>query len=199
MDQPSTVVNEPLTPAEPSQGTPQVNPTPEDAGKPAPGDKTDSALLLKSLQEEREKRRQLEEENELLKSSTLSEHVDDIPSDEGKALKKLIDDQNAKIAKLEDEKQLEKAYAQFPELKGLASEFDTYKAEFPRHKLENVAKLFLAEKGIIDSPRKGLEKSTGGTRTPLAAGLTVEDVKTLRETNYRKYQDLLMKGQIPNL
>jgi len=194
MDQnPSIVVKEDLTNLEPSQGTPQVTPTPEDVAKPAPGDKTESALLLKSLQEEREKRRQLEEENEALKSSTLSE---DIPSDEGKALKKLIDDQNAKIAKLEDEKQLDKVYAQFPDIKGLSSEFETYKAEFPRHKLENVAKLFLAEKGLLDTSRKGLEKSTGGTRVPLSSGMSVEDVKTLRETNFRQYQDMLRKGQI---
>ena len=62
--------------------------------------------------------------------------------------------------------------------------------------MENVVKLFLSENGLIESPRRGLEKPTGGDRTPPLMGMTSEEVKTLRETNYRKYEDMLMKGQI---
>jgi hypothetical protein len=170
----------------------------EDTTKPAQaGEKTDPNLLLKSLQEERERRRLAEEKAKLLEEQlTSSTPSDEVFSDEGKALKSHISSIESKLEKLEEEKQLEKIYSQFPDLKSLASEFDTYKQDYPRHKLENVAKLFLSEKGLMESPRKGLEKTTGGTRQPISSTMTSDEVKTLRTTNYKKYQDMLMKGLI---
>jgi hypothetical protein len=97
---------------------------------------------------------------------------------------------------LEDEKALDKVYAQFPALKEVAAEFEAYKADYPRHKLENVAKLFLQEKGLLDTPRIGLEQPTGGTRVAPTSGMTADDVKNLRENNWAKYQDMVSKGLI---
>ena len=198
----SNVVKEPLTPALPSNGTPPTV-VPEETTPPAPaGSKTDSELLLKSLHEEREKRKLeaektklLEEELELLKSSVPSEN--EVFSDEGKVLKKEISTLTEKINSIEEEKNLEKLYNQYPLLREKAEEFKEFrKAEHPRAKLESVVKLYLAENGLLEPVRKGLERPTGGPKIPPTSGMTAEDVKTLRQTNFKKYQEMLMKGQI---
>ena len=196
MDENPTVVNEDLTSPEASHAEP-VEGTKEEATSSAPGTKTDSSLLLKSLQEEREKRRILEEKVNILESSQVPSDAD-VFSDEGKMLKKEIASLNQKITSIEEEKNLEKLYSQYPLLKEKAGEFTEYRsAEHPRAKLESVAKLFLVENGLLESPvRKGLEKTTGGSRTPTTIGMTPEEVDTLRKTNFRKYKEMLMKGQL---
>jgi hypothetical protein len=52
------------------------------------------------------------------------------------------------------------------------------------------------EKGLLEPVRKGLEKPTGGDRTPLSSGMSTEEVKSLRETDYKKYREMLKKGLI---
>lgn len=187
------VVKDPLTPGLPSEGkTPTV--IPEEITPSAPGSKTESELLLKSLQEEREKRRVLEEEISSLKSSIPS---DEVFSDEGLALKKQLDAMNEKFSTLEEEKNLEKLYNQYPLLRESADKFVEFRqAEHPRAKLESVAKLFLAENGLLEPQRKGLEKPTGGTRTPESQGMTVEEIADLRSNNWKKYKDMAAKGLI---
>ena len=194
------VVKEPLTPALPSNGNQPIIPQ-EGGVQPAPGAKTDSELLLKSLQDEREKRRQAEErqktmEEELLtlKSSLPS---DEVFSDEGKAILKRLEAQEQRFAQLEEEKNLEKLYNQYPVLRESADKFLEYRQqEHSRAKLESVAKLFLSENGLLEPTRKGLEKPTGGIREPVPQGMTQEDIKKLRETDYRKYTDMIKKGLI---
>jgi len=196
MEEIQPVVKEEVTAPEVRE---DLNPTPVaevTEETPAPiqaGDKTDPNLLLKSLQEEREKRRLLEEELETLKSSALSEEV---YSDEGKILKKQITTLTEKINFIEEEKILQGLYFQYPVLKDKSAEFDEFRKDYPRTKLENVAKLYLAENGLLEPVRKGLEKPTGGPRAPLTSGMTADDVKTLRETNFKKYQEMVSKGQI---
>jgi len=199
MENKDTVVNqEPLTEAPISEDVktqePEVKPTEEVKPKAQAGDKTDPNLLLKSLQGEREKRRLLEEELETLKSSALSE--DEVFSDEGKALKKQITALTEKINSIEEDKNLQAVYSQYPVLREKSEDFDTFRAEYPRTKLGNVAKLYLAENGLLEPTRKGLEKTTGGPRIPMTSGMTADDVKKLRETNFKKYQDMLSKGLI---
>lgn len=154
---------------------------------PKSGDKTDPNLLLKSLQEEREKRRLMEEELLALKAI----HSEPSYQSDDERIAKL----EAQIQQLTDKEQLTRVYSQFPELKDFA-EFDEYRKEFPQTKLENVAKLFLTEKGVMGTPRKGLEKTTGGNKQPQQTGMSVEDVKLLRETNFKKYQKMLMEGKL---
>ena len=187
------VVNGQSTPAQPSEG--KAPTVPQEGGTPsAPGSKTESELLLKSLQEEREKRRVLEEEISSLKSSLPS---DEVFSDEGLALKKQLDAMNEKFSTLEEEKNLEKLYNQYPLLRESADKFIEFRqAEHPRAKLESVAKLFLAENGLLEPQRKGLEKPTGGTRTPESQGMTVEEIADLRSNNWKKYKDMAAKGLI---
>lgn len=169
--------------------------TPETA-TPIPGSKTPESNLYAALQEERQKRKELEDKLLQAQTSVLPD-TDDIFSDEGKVLQQKIEALNSTISRLEDERNLEKTFAQFPALKEFPNEFDSFRKDFPRHKLENVAKLFLSEKGLIGGePRKGLEKPTGGDKTPQPSGLTSEEVRDLRTNNFKKYQQMLQEGKI---
>ena len=170
---------------------------PEEITPPAPkaGDRTDRNLLLKSLQEEREKRKLLEEKLALLESPVPSEEVF---SDEGKILEKEISSLKSELSEVKTELTKKDLLIAYPILKEKATEFEEFRAD-PENagmNLRTAAKAFLAENGLIDAPRRGLERPTGGTRVPLTSGMTVDDVKNLRETNYRRYQEMLMKGQI---
>ena len=170
----------------------------EDVTTTVPGSKTDPNLLLKSLQEERAENKRLKEELEL-KSSVPSIDDVDVESDEGRQLKKLIAETNTRIAQLEREKQFDRVLAENPLIKENKAEFETFldDDENKRLSLSRAAKLFLTEKGLVgDSPRKGLEKATGGDRVPQTGKMTLEEVKELRETNYRKYSDMVKAGQI---
>jgi len=162
-----------------------------EAPQPQAGEKTDSALLLKSLQEERDRRRELEVQlQELSQVPTDNYMSDDEVSSKVNALQKRLDS-------LEEEKSTLEVTAKYPALKDNLDAFNEYKKEYPRHKLENVAKLFLSENDLLDSiPRKGLEPVNGGQRQAPQAGMTVEDVKTLRETNFKKYSKMLQEGKI---
>ena len=170
--------------------------TPEEVTPPAPGSKTESELLLKSLQEERDKRRALEEENNKLKSSIIPDN--EAFSDEGKMLQGKILSLESKLNSLEEEKALEKVCSQYPLLKEKISEFNEYrKSEHPRAKIESVAKLFLVENGLLETPQRiGLERSTGGSRSSVAPGMTPEDIENLRKNNYKLYKEKLMNGQL---
>lgn len=86
----------------------------------------------------------------------------------------------------------------YPTLKEVWVEFETY-LENPENAvmpMKTAARVFLAEKGALEPKRKGLEKPTGGSKTPLQTGMTTEDVKKLRETNYKEYTNKLRKGQL---
>lgn len=151
-----------------------------------PGSKTDPSLLLKSLQEERQKVKILEEQL-LTKTNTDEEEVF---SDEGKLLQQQI--------KVVEEKILLKDLSEkFPALKDKASEFKDYRNQYPGVELEKLAKLFLVENDLNEvEPRKGLEKQTGGMRTPQKQGMTVEEVADLRKNNFKKYLQLAREGKI---
>ena len=154
-----------------------------------PGSKTESSLLLKSLQEEREKRRELEEELNAIRSS------EDLSDDEVRVQLQRV---QAQLHAITEDKALTDLQGKFPALKDKTEEFNEYKKDFPESKLEAAAKAFLAEKGLLQSaePRKGLEKPSGGGRTAPSQGLSPDDIKDLRENNYRKYSQLLREGKI---
>jgi hypothetical protein len=205
MDEKEIVVNEELTNPDAPKAEP-AKAVPEEIAPSAPGSKTDSELLLKSLQEERDKRKNseekiknLEEELDNLKSSILPDT--DVYSEEGKALQAKISSVEAKLVSMEEERNLERIFSIYPILKENADDFNEYrKAEYPKTKIESVAKIYLAEKGLLETDqRKGLEKTTGGTRGPAPVGMTIEDVENLRKTNYKKYKQLLMEGKLDNI
>lgn len=194
MDENPNVVNDDLTNQQVSETKTQEV---EVVATPAPGSKTPPELLLKSLQEERDKIKKLEEEKRILEEELNTPKSEEVFSDEGKVLERQITSLTEKISQLEEEKSLEKLYAQYPVLKEKSEEFKEFrKTEHPKAKMESVAKLYLVENGFYEPSRKGLEKPTGGPRTPMTSGMTADEIKTLRETNYKKYSDMLMKGQI---
>ena len=86
----------------------------------------------------------------------------------------------------------------YPILKDVWNEFDSFRNE-PDNKgmnMKTAAKAFVTEKGLLEPTRKGLEKPTGGGHTPVSSGMSNDEVKKLRETDWRKYQELLKKGDI---
>lgn len=163
-----------------------------------PGDRTDPNLLLKSLQEEREKRRLLEQEIETLKSSTLPE-LEEAFSDEGKLLASQIKGLETKIEDLKFESSKKDLQISNPVFKEKWDDFESFRNN-PENKgmnLRTAAKAFLIDQDLLEPPaRKGLEKTTGGPRVPISTGMTADDVENLRKNNFKKYQELLKKGQI---
>jgi len=184
------VINEELTTPQPSEGTQEATPV-EESVAPEPGSKTDSALLLKSLKEEREKRRILEQEKQELElrleeSSALSD--EDI-SDEAKVLKKEISTLKGEVTSIREEKEFDRLCVLYPILKDKVEEFNEYRqSEHPKAKIGSVAKLYLADNGFFDAPRPGLEKSTGGDKTVTKTGMSFADAEVLRKTDWRRYQ-----------
>lgn len=162
--------------------------TPQEAGA---GTKTDSALLLKSLQQERDKRRQLEARLQELETSVSS----DTFSDEG--VQKEVRELRQELSQVKSELTKKDILISHPVLKDKWEELEEFRLldENKGMNLRTAAKAFLVENGLLDAPRKGLERPTGGKPT-LTPGMTAEDVKNLRQTNYKKYQELLAKGQL---
>lgn len=144
------------------------------------GSQTPAENLYAALAEERRLRKEAEDK---------LNNLDNVTTETDEDLVK-------RLKALEDKQELQELHSQFPELKNHTKEFEAFREDYPRHKGVNIAKLFLAEKGLIESPRKGLEKPTGGPRVNPNPDLTVEEVKNLRETNYRKYTDMVKKGLI---
>lgn len=154
------------------------------------GDKTDPNLLLKSLQEERERRRLAEVKVQELEDSIASVSADD----EG------IDSLKIELAEVKRKQQRSEVLESYPQMKEVWSDFEEFRTD-PENKgmnMRTAAKAFLAEKGLLENSvaRPGLERQTGGQRVPLSTGMSADDIKNLRENNYRKYLDMLRKGQI---
>lgn len=187
----------PETPQEPEapEVTPQAPATPE---KPPKG-----FVPLNALQEERQKRqaleerqKTLEEELETLKSSIPSEN--EVFSDEGKILKSEISSLKSELSEVKTELTRKDLLINYPILKEKWEEFETFRSDSDNKgmNLKTAARAFLIENGLFDAPRKGLEKTTGGPRTPITSEMSAEDIDSLRKNDYKKYYSMLKKGQI---
>lgn len=177
----------------------EAQPT-EEVIEVAPGAKTDSALLLESLKEEREKRRLAEakvaeQEAELL---ARNQPEADIYSDEGKVLLTRISNIEIQLTSREEREMLVSVQAKFPQIKDKQAEFEQFRSENPGMKLETQAKAFLVENDLFEPTivRKGLEKSSGGGRVPVKEGMTQEEITKIRLENPRKFREMLKSGQI---
>lgn len=184
----TTIVNEEevITP-EPTEEVTEVETPVEE-----PGSKTESVLLLESLQEERRKRREAEAALEAAKSTEY------LPEDEVR--QQLAAIQARLDSKIETD-QLQELQAKYPALKDKLAEFNDYRDD-PENKGMSVsaaARAFLAERDLLvtPAPRKGLEE--GRTqRAPVKTGRTEADVTELRNTNYRQYMKELKAGTLWN-
>lgn len=146
-----------------------------------------------------ERLKKLEKELEELQTGSPS---GDGTSDEGRALKKEIDDLKGKISSIETETAVKELKSSNPVFKDKWTEFEEFrtKDENKGMNLKTAAKAFLIENGLLDPTRKGLESPTGGPRKPTPSGkMTAEDVKTLRETNFKEYQKLLEQGKLNDI
>lgn len=200
-----TVIKDPLTPGQAPEANQQEVLSKEEVVPPVqPGSKTEPAELLKSLQEEREKRRLAEEKAKLaeeelntIKSSVPSES--EAWSDEGKVLESKIKSLTSELSEVKGELTKKDILIANPQLKEVWQEFEDFRQD-PENKgmnMRTAAKAFLTEKGMLEPKRKGLEAPTGGPKTtPSFETMTADEAKHLRETNYRKYQEMLKKDQI---
>lgn len=183
-----TIVNEPVIEAEPAEEVTEAAP---------PGAKTEPELLLKSLQEERDKRRELE--TELAKLKEVPDPLVEIYSEEGKALQAEIRQIKGALASSQTETKLSKLQNEFPALKDKEIEFKSFISD-PENtgiSIERAAKLFLAENNLLQAPaRKGLEKPTGGVRAPTKVGMTPEEIDELRVSNFQEYSKRIRAGTL---
>lgn len=133
------------------------------------------------------------EEQLRLKDSSVSD-----PFSDDEELKSEVKNLKDRLARFEEQSQLEAVHEQYPILKEKVVEFDEYRQQNPGMALAVAAKAFLVEHDLLGQPtkRKGLEKAGGGQRTPPSPKMSAEDAKRLRETNYNEYRKQLMAGKI---
>lgn len=165
--------------------------------KPQPGEKTDSALLLQSLKEEREKRRQLEAE--LATERTKVQSSEQVAfSDEGKSILKVVDSVKAELEGTKKELAMKDLVLANPALKDKRQEFEDYLLSNPGMRLETAAKAFIVENDLVEAPftRKGLEKASGGGRTQPQTGMSPDETDNLRVSNYREYARRIKNGTL---
>ena len=192
LQNPSPAVSEDAKPQTQLPEAPVVTPTTE---TPKVGSQTPPENLYAALADERRLRKEAEDKLNHIETTNLSEP--DVVSDEALILKGHIDSLSSEVVQMREEKALEKLCDQYPVLKENMDKFNEFrKAEHPTAKIESVAKLYLAENGLLEGRRVGLENPTGGDRAPVADGMSPEDVANLRKNNWRKYQDMVSKGLI---
>ena len=115
-----------------------------------------------------------------------------------------------KVINLEEkvrwEEDLKKAQKIYPALGEKEAEFKDYAYKFPKSvDIEVLAKSFLFDKVTppvpepAATPKKGLEKPTGGSRQAPAPGLGLGDIKRLREEQPRVYEKMLREGKLPKI
>lgn len=149
-----------------------------------------SGQNFERLEKEREKTAELEREIAALKENPVPSNMD---ADRLGSLESDLREMKAK----ETRREVNEA---FPQLKDVKEEFETY-LQNPENKgmhIKTAAKAFLTEKGLLDggAPRKGLERGTGGDHQPIPQGMSVEDAEKLRKTDYKRYRELIKKGQL---
>ena len=196
MDNNPTVVKDPLTPDQPSDGNP-ADILPGDNLPAAPGSKTPPELLLKSLQEERDARKVLEAKIEELENKINTPVLPEDLLPEEQAMQE-IKTLRSEISDVKDELAKKDVLIAHPILKDKWEEFEKFRSD-PENKgmnLRTAAKAFLTENGMLEPIRKGLEKTTGGPKTPVSTGMSSDEVKVLRETNPKKYYQMLKAGQL---
>ena len=113
---------------------------------------------------------------------------------------------NSAAAQLQWEKDFGKLANQpdFKDLISLKQEFEHFCSKRANTSIEDSAKSFLFDRakqiGAIEEKdkleRKGLEKGSGGIRTPKAPGLSYEERENLRKSDPKTYQKMVQKGLI---
>jgi hypothetical protein len=200
MDNIQPVVKDPLTPELASDAIVPLGVPP---APPAPGTKTDPALLLEALKDERTKRQTLEADlilarEELNNLKTNPTIPPESMSDEGRELDGKIKTLEQQLSGLQADNAKKDVLITYPILREKWAELEEFR-KLPENKgmnLRTSAKSFLVENGLLEAPRKGLEKTTGGPRVATPSGMSEDDVKVLRETSPKKYYQMVKNGQL---
>ena len=161
------------------------------------GSKTPEANLYAALEEERKLRKEAEQRAKEAEIKA-TESSEDVYSDEGKILKRHISSLEEKLNSLQEDRELQNLQAQYPAIKDKLADFNEFRKDYPKHKLENVDKIFLVERELATEipKRLGLEKTVAGPKAPPSSGMNVEDVANLRKTNYKKYLEMITSGKL---
>ena len=156
-----------------------------------------SSQNYERLKKEEEKRKQLEKEKKELEKKLKASESDPY-SDDDDELKGQIADLSATIFKMKEESDFKEVLSAHPVIGEKREEFDEFREGYPSLSIEKVAKLFIFEKGLTDetTKRKGLEKGGQKRTTQQRDGMTSEEVKSLRENNYKKYRELVKTGKL---
>ncbi len=148
-----------------------------------------SGQNFERLRKEQERTAELEREIAALRENPVPSDID---ADRLKTLEGDLREMKAKDARRE-------VNEKYPQLKDVKDEFESFLND-PENKgmrLETAAKAFLTEKGLLEgTPRRGLERHTGGDRQPVPQGMSVADAENLRKTDYKKYRELIKNGQL---
>lgn len=120
-----------------------------------------------------------------------------------KTLAKEIDSLKKESLKAKEEKawqnDFQKAKSKFPKLSGREDEFKEFCYKYPKSiDAETLAKSFLFEEET-PQPKKGLEKPTSGSKVPPKSGYSLEDIKNLRESDFKTYIKLIRQGKIKEI
>jgi len=158
------------------------------------------SLKTKNLELQKQKEHWREKYERDITNKPSAEVDDDFLSDEGKVLKEQINKLNEKLAVREKQDEEARIFTTYPQLKDKREEFQEF-LDDPDNagiKLDKVAKLFLVEKGLLETlpKRIGLERGTGGSKITNPSTLPIEDIKRLRESSPRRYQQMLRDGRI---
>ena len=163
-------------------------PVDEPAQPAAPAKPPEGYVPYQALNEERARRKELEQKLKEIESSPSS-LTDEEYSEEGKALRKEISRLNERFNSLEHQREEERVMSAHPILKDKSAEFEEFRAEYPGVKLDKVARLFIAENGLTEAvqPRIGLEKPTGGSKNAPASGISADEVDRIMKSDHRKF------------
>lgn len=190
------------TPTEPETELEQTEEVPP--AKPAP-----QAIPYERFREVNDKAKSLEEELKKIRESSVSseeppaldwEMMSDNEKWMAKELIKIKEDQLWK----ED---LDKVKKSFPQLGEREAEFKEYAYKYPKSVgIDVLAKSFLfenkPEKPVEPESKtatKGLERPTGGTRQVPSPGMTLADIKRLREEQPKLYEKMIRENKFPKV
>lgn len=156
------------------------------------------ALRIKNLELQKQKEHWKDKYDRDINNQKPPVIDDDSMSDEGRSLKANIASLEAKLASMETVQTIDKLAVQYPAIKDKQDEFEEFRSEYPGLALEKVAKIFVMEKGYNEqiNPKIGLEKATSGAKSQQKQGLSMDEVKRLRESQPRRYQQMLKDGRI---
>jgi DNA repair exonuclease SbcCD ATPase subunit len=171
----------------------------QDSSEPEQEEEDEESAILKKNRQLFERAKKAEEKAKELESKiqSLEESSDDsdYPEENSAELKEL----RKKLAEIEERSEMDRLYSEYPALQERLDEFDEYRHENTGMPLNIAAKAFLVEKELLGqaNERAGLEPARGGAKTPPQSdGMTSDEVRQLRENNYKEYMKLVRSGKL---